>query len=332
MKKNILFTALSIISTFSITEAQNVIIPDANFKAYLVGNLAINTNSDTEIQLTEANAFNGGIVCASSGISSLTGIESFTALTQLVCNNNLLTSVTLTANIALTDLRLQTNLLTNIDVSANTAINYLFCNGNNLGTLNLSSNTALIALYCNSCQLTSLNLSANTALNEVYCFANQLTSLDLSNNTVLTTLVCSSNQLSSLNIKNGNNSNMPGTSFEAWTNPNLTCIQVDNVAYSTTNWAAVDATASFNLTCGTTGINTLYLNNAIRIYPNPNNGDFTIQSQMTDVICVTNELGQVIETLELNQHNNFSYKVNHLQSGIYFLVGKTVKQKVIVSK
>jgi L-fucose mutarotase/ribose pyranase (RbsD/FucU family) len=37
---------------------QNVNIPDANFKAYLVGNSLINTNGDTEIQLAEANAFN----------------------------------------------------------------------------------------------------------------------------------------------------------------------------------------------------------------------------------------------------------------------------------
>ena len=52
---------------------QNVNIPDANFKAYLVGNTAINTNGDTEIQVSEATVFNGGINCSS--ISNLTGIE-----------------------------------------------------------------------------------------------------------------------------------------------------------------------------------------------------------------------------------------------------------------
>ena len=31
-----------------------VTIPDANFKAYLVGNSAINSNGDTEIQISEA--------------------------------------------------------------------------------------------------------------------------------------------------------------------------------------------------------------------------------------------------------------------------------------
>ena len=38
---------------------QNVNIPDANFKAYLVGEPSINTNGDTQISVTEAAAFNG---------------------------------------------------------------------------------------------------------------------------------------------------------------------------------------------------------------------------------------------------------------------------------
>ena len=42
---------------------QNVNIPDANFKAYLVGNSAVNTNGDSEIQVSEAAAFLGSINC-----------------------------------------------------------------------------------------------------------------------------------------------------------------------------------------------------------------------------------------------------------------------------
>ena len=51
---------------------QNVYIPDANFKAYLVGNTAINTNGDTEIQVSEATVFNGSIDCTNMNISNLT--------------------------------------------------------------------------------------------------------------------------------------------------------------------------------------------------------------------------------------------------------------------
>ena len=71
---------------------QNVYIPDAGFKAYLVGEPLINTNGDTEIQVSEASAFNESIDCSGINISNLTGIEGFTALAELYCNFNNLTS------------------------------------------------------------------------------------------------------------------------------------------------------------------------------------------------------------------------------------------------
>jgi hypothetical protein len=61
-------------------------ILDANFKKYLVGNKAINTNGDKEIQVSEASVFNRTIDCSFINISNLTGIEAFTALTYLDCN------------------------------------------------------------------------------------------------------------------------------------------------------------------------------------------------------------------------------------------------------
>jgi len=57
------------------TLGQNVNIPDTNFKAWLVGNNLINTNGDTEIQVSEATAFSGTINCSNMNISDLTGIS-----------------------------------------------------------------------------------------------------------------------------------------------------------------------------------------------------------------------------------------------------------------
>ena len=72
---------------------QNVYIPDTQFKNYLVNNTAINTNGDSEIQVSEASAFTGTIDCTGDAcgpwmlfISDLTGIEAFTALTVLDCS------------------------------------------------------------------------------------------------------------------------------------------------------------------------------------------------------------------------------------------------------
>ena len=181
MKTTLLF--LSVFLTTSLF-GQNVNIPDANFKAYLVGNTAINTNGDTDIQVSEASVFNGAIDCSSLFISDLTGIEAFTSLIDLVCNENQLIS---------------------LDVSQNIVLEGLSC-GNNL--------------------ITSLNLSLNTALHVLYC---------------------PENQISCLNIKNGNNINF--WQFYVSENPNLSCIEVDDAAWSTSNWTGIDFQASFSEDC-----------------------------------------------------------------------------------
>jgi hypothetical protein len=169
---------------------QNVNIPDANFKAYLVGNSAINTNGDTEIQVSEATVFNGSIYCPNMNISDLTGIEDFTVLNALYCGGNQLTI---------------------LDVSQNTFLNELSCGDNNLTSLDVSNNIGYFS-----------------------CANNQLTSLDVSNNIDLGHFSCANNQLTSLDVRNGNNSNI--LTFEVTNNPNLTCVNVDNVAWSTANW------------------------------------------------------------------------------------------------
>jgi Leucine-rich repeat (LRR) protein len=86
-----------------------------------------------------------------------------------------------------------------------------------------------------------------TALTSLHCIDNQLTSLDVSNNTNLTELACSYNQLTSLDLRNGNNTNM--YAFYSNNNPYLTCISVDDAAWSTTNWWNIDAQSYFSEDC-----------------------------------------------------------------------------------
>lgn len=393
MKKQLFLVSLLILLPY-VHNAQNVLIPDANFKTELVNNASINSNGDTEIQLTEAQAFTGTINVGNKSISDLTGIEAFTALSSLNCYNNSLTSLDVSANTALRNLQCYNNQLTSLDVSNNTALLWLWCNRNQLTSLDVTNNTTLTRLYCNNNQipsldvtnntalthlqcsdnlltslnvtlntaltsfhctnnqlstldvtnnialtdlgcrgnqlpsldvtnntaligldcsnnlLTTLNVSNNTALTNLSCSNNQLSILDVSNNTALQSLFCSDNQLSVLdvslltvlvnfwcgnnqlssldltnnlqlsslicsgnqitaldlsqnssltslwcqsnqliylNVQNGNNVNV--TSFLARTNPNLTCIQVDDPLYSTTNWTSIDHTASFGNNC-----------------------------------------------------------------------------------
>ena len=111
---------------------QIVIIPDSSFKAYLVGNKAINTNRDKEIQISEASAFNDTIDCRDMSISNLKGIEAFTTLTYLDCKGNQLTSLDVSKNTALTSLSCGVNQLTSLDVSKNNALTSLWCYGNHV--------------------------------------------------------------------------------------------------------------------------------------------------------------------------------------------------------
>jgi len=225
MKKLILFPVTLLFATLGI--AQIVNIPDANFKAALVGNLYINTNGDNEIQVSEASAYNGEIGVAGWDISDLTGIEAFTAITGLACNNNHLTTVDISNNTALTYFQCFYNQITSLDVSNNTNLKHLRCQYNQLVTLDVSYNTDLVALHC-----------AN----------NRIRTIDLSNNPMLEAFTCNNNLLTSLILRNGNNTLLTDF-FDVSDNPNLYCIEVDDPIWSLANWTDIDPQTTFNYYC-----------------------------------------------------------------------------------
>ena len=274
---------------------QNVYIPDANFKAYLVGDSAINTNGDSEIQVSEANSFNGAINCGNMNIYDLTGIEDFTSLSSLSCFNNQLTSIDLSNNNSLTYLYCTNNQLTSLDLSTNTFLMYLHCRNNFLTNLDVSNNTGLTYLDCSTNQLTSIDVSQNTGLTELncsnnqiaiidvsnnstlinfWCNNNQINVLDISNNTNLIEFWCSNNPLIVLNVNNGNNTNMtcdfvgPNLSCGGVFNiTSVSCVEVDDPAWSYMNWVngpwqiAIDTTFQyFSTNCSTTSIKDYIIN------------------------------------------------------------------------
>jgi gliding motility-associated-like protein len=157
----------------------------------------------------------------------------------------------LTANVSgLSSLDIAANNITNLTgIQDFVSLTSLECSRNKLTSLDVTKNTALTLINCWGNNLTSLDVSKNTALTYLSCFQNQLTSLDISKNVVLSQLYCSWNQLTSLNLKNGNNKIL--STYNAWSNPNLSCIQVDNKTYSETSWpsSSKDATASFSEDC-----------------------------------------------------------------------------------
>ncbi|MFH2143636.1 MAG: hypothetical protein ABIJ97_14520, partial [Bacteroidota bacterium] len=267
MKNLILLSTTLLLVLFA--NAQIVNIPDANFKAALVNHIpVIDTNYDGEIQVSEAETFNGQIFVSNKNISDLTGIEYFINITSLNCsdnqldtlylsNNTLLThlyclynqidTIDVSSNVALIELYCEGNQLSSLDVSNNTVLSYLDIINNQIDTLDLSNNTSLTGLNCAMNLLDTLDLSNNTLLTGLSCGLNYISGLDLTNNISLTYLYCSNNQLISLKVKNGNNSNF--INFNANYNPNLFCIEVDDPNWSTVNWTNIDPQSFFSSNC-----------------------------------------------------------------------------------
>ncbi|WP_431134562.1 T9SS type A sorting domain-containing protein [Psychroserpens mesophilus] len=155
MKKTLLLFTTCLCFGLISAVAQNVNIPDTNFKSYLLADSAINTNNDSEISIAEAQAFSGELLINGLSISDLTGIEAFVNITRLDCYTNNLTALDVSNNLALTRLHCAGNQIETLDISANTLITDIQCHNNGvLSELNIAngnnSNINWMKAYGNS--------------------------------------------------------------------------------------------------------------------------------------------------------------------------------------
>ena len=316
--------------------SQNTLIPDPVFEQALI-DLGYDT-APINGSVPTANISNvTSLEVGYRNIADLTGIEDFTdltnlycdfnqltsldvsnnfALTALFCANNQLTSLDVSNNTDLTELGCFDNQLTSLDVSNNTALNYLGCGDNQLTSLDVSNNTALNYLGCGDNQITSLDVSNNIALNGLFFYNNQLTSLDVTNNNALIYLYCENNQLTILDVRNGNNINL--TSFYSTTNPNLTCIFVDDASYSNANWTDIDPASTFvnnEAECALSiGDNAFELD--VTIYPNPTDNYLFIEGNKNPIsISIYNLLGAEV----ISKSNTDKINVSELSNGVYVI-------------
>ena len=202
MKKRFLLLTLAmfiVLSTFPAASAapgDAINFPDPNFEAAVresIGKPAGSiTRSDVEGKTT--------LSIKDRSVSNLSGIEHFTSLKVLNCDNNNLTALDMSKNTELTTLYCGSNSLNSLDVSKNTALTSLWCGENKLASLDVSKNAKLEYLLCYDNQLSSLDVSKNTELASLSCSNNGLTSLDVSKNTKLVWLNSSGNLLTTLDV------------------------------------------------------------------------------------------------------------------------------------
>jgi hypothetical protein len=101
-------------------------------------------------------------------------------------------------------------------------------------------------------------------------------------------------------------------------------------------YAAVIGFGNCSDTSECTAITTIGLHeltqSAPEIWPNPNNGSFTIRSGVAGTFTLTDEAGRTLATFPLDAANDHSFTFSGLQSGVYFIAGNDQqRQKVVVT-
>jgi hypothetical protein len=89
------------------------------------------------------------------------------------------------------------------------------------------------------------------------------------------------------------------------------------------------------------GWNELHAGSGLRVWPNPNTGEFVISASESSrnsgmKLMLVNELGQVVRLIVLTGDNNHQVKVTDLAKGVYFLSGTNdsgeIREKIVVTK
>ena len=135
--------------------------PDVNFRSYVSTNC--DTNGDGALSSAEIAGVKK-IQVKESQISSLEGIEVFTALEELDCSKNRLNS---------------------LDISALSGLKNLNCSHTPLTTLDVTHCPELKVLKCSTCALSELDISNCPKLFWLEAPWNNLSALDLSSNPAL---------------------------------------------------------------------------------------------------------------------------------------------------
>ena len=323
MLKKLLF-ALCFIT--SLSQAQNVNFPDANFKAALLSTasnnedfssiwaknnsgdfIAVDANADQQIQITEALAVSE-LKVESGNINSLAGIEFFSNLKYLNLKGSSVTSVTLTQLSLLEYFGASNNaLLVNVNCSGLHNLTRIECSENEiLSTISLEGVTGLQYLYCLDNSLASIDVSDCPALQYFECLGNQLTSLNCTANTQLISLSCDGNGITSLLC-----SNLPHLTNLTFSGNNLTWVDLTGLPLVTELDASGNQLSSLNvsamplltsLICGYNQLTTLDVSNNPQLellwagnnqitYANLKNGrnitELALQNNPLQMVCLS---------------------------------------------
>ncbi len=146
-------------------------VPDDNFEQELI-TLGLDCTLDNYVFTSNISDITD-LDVSSLGITDLTGIQGFSSLYGLICEDNLLTSLDVSALPNLRNLSMLGNQLVNAsDLKAHPNLTYLDCDDNLFTSLDVSTLTNLVDLYCSGNQLTSLDVRGLANLQYFECTNN----------------------------------------------------------------------------------------------------------------------------------------------------------------
>jgi len=303
---------------------------------------------DTITHLTfEINSYNPEII---------TGLQDFIALEYFQFNNNIqfnsldfsnspnlkyinlsngshLTNINITQNLRLKYLNIYNSDINTLNINNNDSLLYLSVLANQqLSSLNISNNLQLETFRINNSDFnidishlsdlkhikytSALDLSQNLKLESVEAIGANLQTLDLSHNTLLTHINLKFNELTYLNVQNGNNSNILDVDFKINSNPNLTCVMVDDPYFSSQNWFQLDPQSYFSNFCtaGTIENEDLF----ISFFPNPVQNYLNISVNQAAKYFITSIDGKQVKVGELYSGEN-TLNTDELNNGLYII-------------
>jgi hypothetical protein len=202
MKTKLLTLSLALLSSISYAQ-QYTLIPDPNFEQVLIDQTIDSEGGTPDGQVLTSDiavvtnlAFGSGL-----GITDLTGIEDFTALTRLVCAGNNIDILDLSNNLQLDEVNCANNGMSSLILPNSNLLRDLKCWNNNLTSIDVSNNIGLELFWCyNNDLINTLDISANTSLIHFQCHQNDIQTLLLPSSTTLTWVKCDFNSLSSLDV------------------------------------------------------------------------------------------------------------------------------------
>jgi len=342
MKKLLIALTFNLVFITSKLVAQTpyVAIPDSNFVHYLKTIVPTAFKGDSlDKNSTAVTTYTQVIYVSSLNIANLSGVQYFTSLQTLFCNNNSLTTLPTIPN----------------------SLQELYCNNNSLTTLPTLPNS-LKTIECAANALTNLPTLPNS-LKTIQCYANALTNLPTLPDSLIS-LDCSSNSLTSLpslpdslQVFYCNNNNI--TCFPTFPNsisapfidiagnwyyniiidPNpYNCLPNHIAAMDSADLATPLCAAGNTNGCAVAGIEQYTINNEVKVYPNPASEMLHVECLMVNEsteITLTDIIGNTIyHSTFTTQHNTIN--VADLNEGVYNLSISTkeglLNKRVVIAR